>query len=160
MESIKIKDFLDRLHKRLEKEGDHEALLFYEVFLEKSVIRELSDTGRMVSNWQELDLIAGDYDLIYPFSANMLHRAASAGFSEHSNTYAIAHKVSIAFCHELNEVFGFTGDNKYDLLPIKSYVEMAAEAGAIEVVDGMVKLTPKGEEAAEIIERQINGSQN
>jgi len=93
-------------------------------------------------------------------AVDILHDAASRNFSEHSNTYADAHVVSAAFCEELNEFFQCSGEEGFDLIPIKSFVDMAAEAGVIKVEDGKVSLTPEGEEVAQSIEREIKGPQN
>lgn len=151
MTTIKLGEFLDRLHERLKKSSDSDALIFFEVFLQNNLIKKISEQEGALPNWQELDLVAGDYDDIYPFAVNMLHNAASSSsnsLSKHWDIFKVAHAVSIAFCQELNKVFEFTGDDErvFDLIPIKSYFEKAIETGIIEIEDGMVRLTPYGEE--------------
>jgi hypothetical protein len=162
LESIKIADFLERVHKRLKEKDslDSDALIFFEIFLQKHIIEKINELGIALPNWQELELTAGDYDGVYNVAAEILHDAASRNFSEHSDTYKTAHAVSEVICNELNEIFEFKGEEVYELIPIKSFLEMAVEAGVIKIEDGMVELTPEGEEEAESIERQIKGSQN
>lgn len=138
MKSIKIGEFLDRLHERLKKGGDSDAFIFFEVFLQNRLIRETEEI-------KEISFTAREYKDIYLFAVYMLRDAASSSFSKHSDTYKAAHAVSVAFCQELNEVFKFSGSEVFDLIPIKSYMEMGVEAGVVTIKDGMVRLTPEGE---------------
>ena len=150
---IKMKDFLDGLHERLKKGGDSHALIFFECFLQNDLEGALKE--HTVPNWDG-SVSAGDFDGMYPFAANMLHDAASSGYSEaHPDVYKDAHAVSVVFCEELNEIFECTREESFNLIPIKSYAEMMVEAGLIEAKDGFVRLTPKGKEVAENVEREI-----
>lgn len=156
---IHISDFLKQLQERIKSQGNSNALIFFEIFLQKGLVEEIKKHPDVAPNWDGR-VNAGDFDVIYPLAVEILHDAASRNFSEHSNTYADAHAVSIAFCDELNEMFQCSGEEKYDLIPIKSFIDMAAEAGVVQVEDGMVSLTPEGEEIAQSVERQIKGEQN
>lgn len=160
MKTIKIKEFLEKVRKRLDAEGNTNALIFFDVFLRDDLVGNIQEGRGVSANWQELDLDAGDFDKIYPFAVNMLHEAASRNFSEHSDTYKEAHTISTAFCQELNEFFEFSGDEAFDLIPIKSYVDSMVEAGVIKVEGGMVSLTSQGEEMAQGVEREIKGQEN
>ena len=156
---IHIDDFLEQLSKRIELQGNSNTRIFFEIFLQKGLVEAIKKHPGLAPNWDGR-VNAGDLDVIYPLAVEILHDAASRNFSEHSNTYADAHAVSTAFCDELNEMFQCSGEEKFDLIPIKSFVDKAVEAGVIKVEDGMVNLTPEGEEIAQEMERQIKGEQN
>lgn len=156
---INIKDFLDQLHKRLKEKGDLGTLIFFEVFLQNKLVEAIKRTGGTVPNWDG-SVNAGDFDTIYPYATQILFDAASRNFSEHSNTYKDAHAISVAFCEQLNEIFECSGEEVFDLIPIKSFVDAAVEAGVVTVEGGLVHLTSEGEEIAQNIEREIKGQQN
>lgn len=153
---VTVDDFMKQVHARIEKGGNSDALLFYEIFLQKGFLEKIKATAETVPGWDG-SAIAGDFDFIYKIAASILHDAASREYSEvHPNIYKDAHAISVAFCEELNEFFECSGEDRlFDLIPIKSYVEMAVEAGTVKVEGGFVKLTPEGEELAQSVEREI-----
>ncbi len=75
---INIKDFLEQLYKRLKAKGDSGALIFYEVFLQNSLVDKLKATGQSVPNWDG-SVNAGDFNFIYPFAVDILFDALPAG---------------------------------------------------------------------------------
>jgi hypothetical protein len=143
---IHINDFLELLHKRIESQGDSNARIFFEIFLQGGLLKKIKNNYKVAPDGR---VNAGDFDVIYPFAVDILRNAANGSFSEHSNTYVDAHTISVAFCEELNEFFQCSGNEKFDLIPIESYVDMAIEAGIVRVKNGMISLTLKGEEMAE-----------
>jgi|GEM_PF-5360093 hypothetical protein len=139
---VQLTDFMEQLRKRIEAGGNSVALIFFDVFLKEGlVIKAVKEYPGLDPNWDGR-VNAGDFNGIYPMAVEILHDAASRNFSKYSNTYADAHAVSVAFCEELNEFFECSGEEKFDLMPIKSFVDMAVEAGVVEVEGGKVKLTP------------------
>ncbi|MEW5908120.1 MAG: hypothetical protein AB1643_03030 [Patescibacteria group bacterium] len=156
---INIKDFLEQLHDRLREKEDSSACIFFEVLLQNQLVAEIKKQEGLVPNWDG-SANAGDFDVIYPIAANILFSAASSGFTEHINTYKPAHAVSVAFCELLNEIFECSGEHGFDLIPIRSFVDMAVDAGVVKVKDGVVSLTPEIEEIAQNMEREIEGPQN
>lgn len=157
---MQLTDFLEQLHKRIEASDNSAALIFFEVFLQKRLVEAVKKHPGLASDWDGR-VNAGDFDVIYPMAAEILHDAASREYSStHPDIYKDAHAVSTAFCEELNKFFECSGDEGFDLIPIKSFVDMAVEAGTVVVEDGFVKLTPEGEEIAQSVERQIKGEQN
>lgn len=153
--TIKICDFLSRLRKRLEAGNNPSVLIFFESFLEKRLVTELIEQTDVQSDLAELEVLAGDFDVFYPFAVQRLHDAASKNYSEaHLDIYEEAHVVSEAFCAELNEVFECSGeDGVFNLIPIQSFTTMAAKAGVVTVEDGKVKPTSKGIEMAESLKK-------
>ena len=155
---ILLSDFLKSLRKRIESSGNTGALIYFETYLEDGLIEAVKE--RSIS-WNGL-CNAGDFDRIYPIAVKIIREAAGRNLSEaHPDTYQQAHAVSVAFCEELNETFQCSGDDKFDLIPIKSFVSMAVETGSVRVEDdGSVQLTPKGEEMARETEAGIKSRQN
>ncbi|MBN1325736.1 hypothetical protein JW977_02030 [Candidatus Falkowbacteria bacterium] len=129
---IDIGEFMKQLRRRLEKSGDIAALSFYEFFLEEQLPEELK--RRVAADCDGRTVIAGDFDVIYPMAAELLRNAAARNFSEvHSEIYNEANAVSIAFCDELNEFFQCSGDEKFDPIHIKSFVQTMVDAGLVKV---------------------------
>jgi hypothetical protein len=124
---IQLSDFMEQLHKRIQSSCNSDVLIFFRIFLQESLIRAVKEHSGLAPDWDGR-VNAGDFDVIYPMAVEIIHDAASRNFSEHSNTYADAHTISIAFCNELNEFFQCTGEEKFDLIPIKSFVDMALKA--------------------------------
>lgn len=123
--TTKLNEFLVRVHARLQAQNNSQVLILFEIFVQKNLARDLVENTGAKPELAELDLLAGDFDVIYPFVAEKLHDAASQNFSKvHPDTYQDAHVISEAFCAELNEFFECFGDEQYDLIPIKSFVEM------------------------------------
>lgn len=156
---IKITDFLEKLHERLRLKDDSDALIFFEIFLKKDLVKDFMEQNRIASNWDGR-INAGNFDVIYPFAARMLHDAAARNVTDSLSIYETANTVSVTFWEELNELFECSEEHKFDLIPIKSYVEMAAAAGIIKVEDGKVKLTDEAKDAAESMEKEIKGGLN
>ncbi len=160
---IDFGEFMKQLRQRLEKEGNSAALSFFEFFLEKQLPEELKRGA--VADWDGRTVNAGDFDALYPMAAEILHDAATRNASEaHPDIYKEASAVSLAFCDEFNELFQCSGDDKFDFIPIKSYTEMMAEAGLVNVIYGlddqkMVSLSEEGERIAREVEEEINRAQ-
>jgi hypothetical protein len=154
--AVKLPDFLAQVHKRVELIDNPGALIFYEIFLERHLEEEYLKTVETPKGWDG-DFLPGDFDAIYPLATEMLRDAASRNFSElHRDTYQIAHQISVAFCDQLNDTFECTGEDGYDLIRIRSYVNEAVEAGIIQREgNGIVTLTPEGERMAQEIEEMM-----
>lgn len=150
---------MEGLHRRIESQDNSNAQIFFEIFLQKGLVEAIKNYPGIAPNWDGR-VNAGNFDVIYPLAVDILRNAAFRNFSEHSNTYADAHAVSVNFCEELNEMFQCTGEEKFDLISVKSYVDMAVEAGVVEIKNGMVSLTPEDEKVAQSVEREIKGGQN
>ncbi len=157
-QEIELADFLKSLREMIESSGNTGALIDFETYLEDGLFDAVKE--RSIS-WNGL-CNAGDFDRIYPIAVKILQEAASRNLSEaHPDTYQQAHAVSIAFCGKLNETFQCSDDDKFDLIPIKSFMSMAVETGTVRVEDdGSVQLTPKGEEMARETEAGIKSRQN
>ncbi|MCX6722180.1 MAG: hypothetical protein NTY04_03245 [Candidatus Staskawiczbacteria bacterium] len=158
---VDFNEFMSQLHQRIQKAGNREALVFFECFLKDQLPAEL--TRRASADWDGSILTAGDFDVLYPIAVEILHDAATRNASEaHLNIYEEANAVSLAFCEYLNELFQCSGEGAFDFIPVKSYSQMMAEAGFVELkkdASGQttVSLTEKGETAVEEVKRQING---
>jgi hypothetical protein len=128
--TIKLEEFLLRVQARLQAEGRSKELISFEGFLNGSLAEDLVRARVMSPIVRDGDLIAGDFDAVYPFVANQLWAAAGRNLSEvHPDTYQDAHVVSEAFCAELNEYFECSDeDGTFDLLSIKSPTEMVTAA--------------------------------
>ena len=155
---IDFNEFMEQLHQRLQREGNSEALMFFECFLQKQLPRGFKH--RAVPGWAG-GVNAGDFDVIYPMAANILFNSASENYSESNpDSYKEADAVSRIFCDMINELFQCSGDDGFDLLPIKSYVEMMADRGLVKLTpapDGrtMVTLSEEGERLARKVEEEI-----
>ncbi|MFA6552453.1 MAG: hypothetical protein WCT19_03050 [Candidatus Paceibacterota bacterium] len=132
--TIKLNDFLGRVHTRLQAHNNPHILTFFEIFLQDSLANDLVKEAGAKPGLAELELLPGDFDVIYDFAANKLRDAAGRNLSEvHLDVYQNAQAVSQAFCDELNEFFECSGeDGLYDLIPIKSFVEMMGLAGCLK----------------------------
>jgi hypothetical protein len=150
IKTIKIGEFFDRVHERLEAAGSNvETISFFKIFLQNSLVDESLRSGWAQSGWDRLGLAAGDFDVLYPKAAEMLRDAASRNYSEaHPDTYEVADAISKALCEELNTFFEFTGKEVFDPIPIRSFIDTMVDEGLIAVEDGLIKLTPKGEAMA------------
>lgn len=145
---IQLSEFIEQLHQRIKEGGNDDVRIFFECFLQERLIKEVKSSPGLNPDWGG-QVNAGDFDVIYPMAANILHDAASSNFSEaHRDIYEHANAVSVAFCDELNEMLQCSGEEIFNLIPIISYVDMMVEAGAVEVKNGFVKLTPEGEAMA------------
>ncbi len=154
---VKLTYFLQALRRRIESIDDPAALIFFDNFLQEELIKEVK---ARVTDWEGF-VNAGDFDAIYPIAVEILRSAAGRNFNEaHPDIYDEAHSVSVAFCEELNDMFQCSGDDIFDLVPIKSFVDTAVEAGVVEVEDGLVQLTPEGVETAQDVEGGIKSKQN
>lgn len=157
---VLLTDFMEQLRKKIEVSGNSATLIFFEIFLQKRLVTAVKEHPGLAPNWNGR-VNADDFDGIYPMAVEILHDAASREYSSaHPNIYKDAHAVSVAFCEELKEFFECSGEEGFDLIPIRSFVDMAVEAGTVVVEDGFVKLTPEGEEMAQSVEREIKGGQN
>lgn len=156
-QEIELTDFLKKLRQRIESGSNQNVLTLFDTTLPE----ELGETiEKRSTNWAGR-VNAGDFDAIYPLAVEILRDTAGRMFSEaHPNIYKEAHAVSVAFCDELNEMFQCSGEEKFDLIPIKSFVDMAVEAGTVRVVDESVQMTPKGVAMAQETERGIKSKQN
>lgn len=154
---IELDQFMEQLHQRIQKGGNTAALDFFEFFLKKQLSEELR--RQAASDWDGKTVNAGDFDAVYPMAVQILHDAATRNASEAlPDIYKEASAVSSAFCEELNEIFQCSGSEVFDLIPIKSYTEMMAEAGLVKLTsdpDGqtMVSLSEKGEKVAREVEQ-------
>lgn len=154
---IRITDFLEWLRKKIESQDNPNIRIFFKSFLQKELVEAIKKHPGVTPDWDGR-VNAGDFDVIYPLAADILYNAASANFSEvHPDTYTCAHAVSTVFCEELNEIFQCSGEEKFDLIPIKSFVDMTVEAGMVKIKNGMVIPTFEGEKAAQNIKRKIEG---
>ncbi|MEK7562438.1 MAG: hypothetical protein AAB509_02045 [Patescibacteria group bacterium] len=157
---LEFNEFIRRLHQRIQRGGNVAALIFFECFLQEELPRELKRQAA-VPDWDGRTVNAGDFDAIYPMAANILHDAASRSHSEcHPDIFTEASVVSSAFRDELNELFQCSGNDVFDLIPIKSYTEMAVEAGLVKLTLGpdgqmMVSLSKEGERVAREVEQEI-----
>lgn len=122
-----LNDFLAAVCERLKPLGPN-AVTFFEFFGQKDLARKLVERCQADSRVGEMDLNAGDFDVIYQLMVKELRDAAGRAFSEvHPETYDTAHTISGAICAELNEYFECSGpDGTYDLIPVKSYIEMVS----------------------------------
>lgn len=160
---IDFNDFMKQLCQRIQKGGNAGALIFFECFLQEELPRELK--RQAVPGWDGR-VNAGDFDNIYPMAANILHDAASRNYSEcHLDIFKEASAVSSAFCEEVNEIFQCSGDDRFGFIPIKSYTEMMAEAGLVNLTRGpggqtMVSLSEKGESVAREVKQEIERAQD
>lgn len=151
---IRLTDFLENLHERVKFGGNTDAIILFEHDIQEGLVTHLQNLD---PDWQGY-VNAGDFDKLYPIAVDMLREVAGRMLSEaHPDIYVGAHEVSVAFCDELNELFECSGEEAFDLIPIKSFTEIMSERGLIEVKDGSVSLTPKGEEAANEVEQEIGG---
>lgn len=130
---VNVSDFLNQLHEKLKAGGDPAPLGFFEIFLKDQLVGDLKEMVGM-PDWDGR-ANAGGFDSIYPHAVEILHEAAGRNYSEvHPDIYKEAHAVSAAFCELLNEVFECSGDDGvFNLIPIRSFVEMAVEAGVAVV---------------------------
>jgi len=154
---IQLTDFLEKLRQRIESNGDSAVLISFDHSLREGLVKEVKECA---TDWDGC-VNAGDFDAIYPMAVKILRDTAGRNLSEaHPDTYDEAHSVSVAFCEELNDVFQCSGDEEFDLIPINSLVDTAVEAGMVQVKDGLVNLTPKGEEMAKEVEAKIQSKLN
>jgi Mn-dependent DtxR family transcriptional regulator len=152
---IQLSDFLGAVHTRLEQGGSPSTLAVFDTSLQIGLPIELQ-RRRMVSATWDGRVNAGDFDTIYPLAAEILHDVASRMYSEaHPDSYRLAHQVSEALCGQLNDTFECSGEEEFELIPVKSFVEMMAEAGLVRVDNGMVSLTPEGEETAQSFGKEV-----
>ena len=152
---ISLSSFLGTVRTRLEQDSDSSTLTFFDTSV-SGLQRELQERGMVRVGREDLAVNAGDFDVIYPVAAGLLREAASSLYSEaHPDSYQLAHQVSEAFCGQLNETFECTGKEEFELIPVKSYVEMMAEAGLVRVDNGMVSLTSQGEATAQSFGKEI-----
>lgn len=160
---IEFSEFMERLHRRIQKGGNAAALSFFKCFLRDELPREVM--RQAVSGWNGR-VVAGDFDVIYPEAAKIFLDAATRNASEcHPDIYEEASAVSLAFCGELNELFQCSGDGVFDFIPIKPYSEMAVEAGLLERVRGpdgqtLVRPTGKCEAIVRAVRQEINRDLN
>lgn len=119
---LKLVDLLARVRARIAAQNREGAMISFEIHVQKNLIRDLIQHEGFRPELDELELLAGDFDFIYPYVAARLHDAASRNLSEvHLDTYQDAHVVSVAFCAELNEHFECSKeDGLFDLIPIRS----------------------------------------
>lgn len=154
---IELTDFLKKLRQRIESASDSSILVLFDTTLPEELAEAVKEH---TTGWSGRSN-AGDFDHIYPLAVNILRETAGRMFSEvHSGIYKEAHAISVAFCDELNEMFQCSGADKFDLIPIKSFVDMAVEADTVRVEDDSVQLTPKGEEMARETEAEIQSMKN
>ena len=152
---LQLSDFLDEVHIRLEHGGNESALALFDTTLQMRLAIELRSQGMVSGNWDGR-VTAEDFDTIYPIAAGMLRKTASGLYSEaHPDSYKLAHQVSEALCGQLNDTFECSGEEEFELIPVKSYVEMMAEAGLVKVDKGMVSLTPEGVATAQSFGSEI-----
>lgn len=157
---IDFDEFLKQLRARLERSDNPGALIFFECFLERQLPKELK--RRSATDWDGHTVNAGDFDVVYPMAANILHSAATGVASENiTNVYHEASAVSKAMCDEINEIFECSGAEMFDFLQIKSYTDMMVEAGLVKTASGLdgqriVSLTEKGERVALEVERELD----
>lgn len=157
--SILFSKFMRQLRQRIEKNDNPYAITFFEFFLERQLPEEVR--RRVAHDWDG-QVNAGDFDVIYPMAASILHDAATREASEtHSETYIAATAVSLTICAELNELFQCSGEEAFDPLPIRSYSEIMAEAGLVDLALGsdgqtMVSLSEKGQRVAHEVEEEIH----
>ena len=148
---IKIGEFLDGLHRRLEK--DFGALIFFGCFLKNRLVEEINK--QIQDGLADLETGIADersWDIVYNIAAEVLWDAASRNHSEvHPDIFDEANSVSEAFCEEMKERMGFN----IEPIRIRSAVDVMAEEGFIEVKNGHVKLTQKGEQSAKEVAKEI-----
>jgi len=156
--AVQLDVFMVGLQKKMREGENTNALTFFELFLKNALPNEVR--RQAAKGWDGL-VNAGDFDVIYPMAARTLLDAATTNASEvHPDTYKDASTVSQAFADELNDVFQCSGDDRFEFLPIKSYSQMMAEAGVVDLSrdsDGQttISLTPKGKELARQVREEI-----
>lgn len=156
---LEFNEFMKQLHQRIQRGGNAAALIFFECFLQEELPRELK--RRAAPDWDGRTVNAGDFDTIYPMAVGILHDAATATASENlPDIYEEASAVSKVLCEYLNELFQCSGDDGFDFIPIRSYSQMMAEAGLVNLTPGpdgqtMVSLSEKGEQVAREVEQKI-----
>ena len=103
--TLRISDFMEAVQRRLR--GNYtEALSFFEVYLMGTLVADLVKEADMNPHCMGHPLLAGDYDVIYPFAAKKLRDCAGRNFCEaHPDSYEIANTVCEAIRDELNEFF-------------------------------------------------------
>jgi len=152
---VEFDQFMKQLHQRIQRGGNAAALSFFECFLQEELLRELK--RQAASDWDGRTVNAGDFDAIYPMAVEILHDAASRNYSEcHPDIFEEASAVSSAFFDEINELFQCSGNEVFELIPIKSYTEMMAEAELVKLTpgpDGQMIVSPS--EEAERVLREI-----
>ena len=156
---IRFDKFMEQLRQRIERGGNIAALIFFGSFLQRALPEELRRAA--VADWDGHTVSAGDFDVLYPLAVRILHDAATRNASEvHPDTYKEANAVSSAFCEELNELFQCSGEEVFGFIPIKSYSQMMAEAGLVDLSHGpdgqtMVSLSDEGKRVAREVEDEI-----
>ncbi len=153
---------MKQLHQRIQRGGKADALAFFECFLQRQLPEKLKQVA--TADWDGQTVNAGDFDVLYSMAAEILHDAATRMESEvHPTTYEEASAVSSAFCDELNETFQCSGDDAFDPIPIKSYVQMMADAGLVNLAPGpdgqtMVSLSEEGKRIAREAEGRVKST--
>jgi hypothetical protein len=131
---VLLTDFLAKVRQRISDSNNPDALAFFDNFLQGELSERLK---KMVCDDWDGIVNAGDFDQIYPLVASILHETASRLASEiDPNTYGVASAVSFAFQEELNDFFQCSGEEAFEFIPIKSWSEIMAEEGLVDIVRG------------------------
>ncbi len=149
---IPLPEFLGQVRRRVEQTGGD--LTLFDATLKTGLGQEFRGRLEHPESWDGL-VNAGDFSYIYPLAAEMLRSTASTLYSEaHPDIYKAAHGLSEAFCGQLNDTFQATEEHAFEVVPIKSWAEMLAEAGFVTIENGMVKPVPSEDVSTQGVGRE------